>query len=140
VSKSPDHESHTASRPRAIATLIVDDSARWVKSLRTFLELHPVVQVVGVAGDGHEALAKIESLRPALVLLDIQMPGLGGLEAAPMIRDRFPEVVVVIMTAHPHPGLEPLCHASGARAMVAKADVRPALLRAIGALFPEAQP
>jgi DNA-binding NarL/FixJ family response regulator len=140
VSKSPNHESHIAFRHGAITTLIVDDSPRWVKSLSTFLALHPIIQVVGVAGDGLEALEKIESLRPELVLLDIQMPRLGGLEAAPIIRDRFPEVVVVMMTAHPHPELEPRCHASGVRAIIAKSEVRPGLLRTIDTLFPEAQP
>jgi DNA-binding NarL/FixJ family response regulator len=136
VSNSANHESHTASGRGTITTLIVDDSPRWVTSLRTFLSLHPVIEVVGVAGDGVEALAMIASLRPALVLLDIHMPTLGGLAAAPIIRDRFPEVQVVMMTAHYHAGLEAQCRASGARAIVAKADVRRGLLLAIGPLFP----
>lgn len=140
MSEQPGHDSHTASGRAAITTLIVDDSPHWVRSLRTFLALHPVVDVVGVAGDGLEGLSMIASLRPALVLLDAQMPRLGGLEAAPIIRDRFPDVTVVMMTAHRHPDLEVRCRASGVRAIVAKSDVRPALLAAIGALFPDAQP
>jgi DNA-binding NarL/FixJ family response regulator len=140
VSELPNHDSHGAPDRRTITTLIVDDSPRWVTSLRTFLALHPVIEVVGVAVDGVEALAMIASLRPALVLLDIQMPRLTGLAAAPLIRDRFPEVKVVMMTAHDHPGLEAQCRANGARALVAKSEVRPNLFLAIAPLFSEEQP
>ena len=140
MSKPSSNENRTAPIGGAITTLIVDDSPRWVKSLRTFLARHPAIQVVGVAGDGLDGLEMIASLRPALVLLDLQMPRLGGLEAAPLIRDQFPEVKVVMMTAHPQPDLEARCRASGARALVAKSEVRPALLPAIRLLFPTTQP
>lgn len=123
-----------------IATLIVDDSPRWVKSLLTFLALHPVIRVVGVAGDGLEGLAAVESLRPELVLLDIQMPRLGGLETARIILERFPEVVVILMAANHNPDLEMRPSASGAHAFLAKSEVRRALLPVIRAHFPKAQP
>ena len=138
MSKTPQNKT-PAAPGLGITTLIVDDSPRWVKSLRAFLALHPAIRVAGAAGDGLEGLAEIESLRPALVLLDIQMPRLGGLEAVPIIRERFPHVVVVMMTAHDYPDLEKRCRASGAHALVLKSEIRPALLPAIRSLFPEAQ-
>lgn len=81
--------------------LLVDDEALALDRLRTLFDDIEDVEVVGDAGDGDQALAQIEKLRPDLVILDIQMPGRNGLRtAAALDPDVRPEIVFV--TAHEH--------------------------------------
>lgn len=65
-----------------IRILLADDSLTFLAAVRQFLATLPQAQVVGEAHDGHEALAKADELRPDLVLLDIAMPGVNGLNVA----------------------------------------------------------
>jgi len=80
--------------------LIVDDHALFRAGLRSILEKMREVEVVGEASNGRDALALIRSELPNLVLLDIAMPELGGLETLPRIIKDFPSVKVVILSAH----------------------------------------
>lgn len=81
-----------------IRTLIVDDEGPARRKIRRLLETDPEIEVVGEAATGPEALAYIRSLRPGLVFLDIQMPGMNGLELAKAIAGE-PNPVVVFITA-----------------------------------------
>ena len=81
--------------------LIVDDSASFRKGMRALLDIQPDMQVVGEAPDGEKALELIESLQPNLILLDAQMPGMTGMEAARQIKTRWPQVKVILMTMYP---------------------------------------
>ncbi len=65
-----------------IRVVIADDHAILREGVRALLQLHPDIEVVGEAADGMQALAEVERLDPDLVLMDIAMPGLGGIEAA----------------------------------------------------------
>lgn len=76
--------------------LIVDDSAAMQRLLSRILSEHPKIVVVGSAFDGREALAKIPQLAPHVVTLDIDMPGMDGMEALSLIRQRNPEVRVIM--------------------------------------------
>ena len=78
--------------------LLVDDHPITREALAALLEQHDFT-VVGQAGDGEEAIELARRLRPQLVLLDLSMPGLSGLEALPRIRDAAPECEVVVLTA-----------------------------------------
>jgi DNA-binding NarL/FixJ family response regulator len=64
-----------------------------------FLELDPEIEVIGEAGNGLEALKKIEELSPQVVLMDLMMPEMGGIEAIGLCRVRFPEVEVIALTS-----------------------------------------
>jgi DNA-binding NarL/FixJ family response regulator len=75
--------------------LIVDDHDDFVRSARVLLELEGF-DVVGVAGDGPSALAAVETLRPDVVLLDIQLPGMDGFEVARRLQTRREACVVLI--------------------------------------------
>jgi len=83
-----------------IRVLLADDHTIVRKGLRSLLEGERGIEVVGEAGDGRRAVAKVEELHPDIVVMDIAMPVLNGLEATHQISRRFPEVKVVILTIH----------------------------------------
>jgi two-component system, LytTR family, response regulator len=84
----------------SVRALIVDDEAPARGELRYLLAAHPEVEVVGEAATAGEALALAESVRYDVVFLDIELPGLTGLEAARLILDRRERPAVVFVTAH----------------------------------------
>ena len=81
-----------------VRVLLVDDSAPFVETAREILDADPRMEVVGVAADGDEAIELAERLTPDLVLMDIEMPRLNGVEATRAIRDRCPTAHVVMLT------------------------------------------
>jgi DNA-binding NarL/FixJ family response regulator len=85
---------------RAIRVLLADDHALVRAGLRKLLESLSGVEVVAEAGDGREALALVASKNPDLVLLDITMPGLNGLEAAERIGREHPGTRVILLSMH----------------------------------------
>lgn len=85
-----------------IRVLIVDDDASLRSLLHHILELSQAFQVVGTAEDGVEAIEKVASLQPDLVLLDSVMPRMDGLEAIPNIRGVSPSSQIVIFSGFPH--------------------------------------
>jgi len=80
--------------------LLADDHALVRAGIRALLEKIPSVEVVGEAGTGREALELVRSQLPNIVLMDIAMTELGGLEALPRITKDFPSVKVIILSAH----------------------------------------
>jgi two-component system LytT family response regulator len=87
---------------RVIKTLIADDEQIARKVLREELELLPEVTIVGEAEDGREALRQIVDLRPDLVFLDLQMPGMGGFEVVRNLSGPRLPVIVIVTAFHQH--------------------------------------
>jgi NarL family two-component system response regulator LiaR len=85
--------------PESIRVLIVDDHAVVREGLRTFLDLQDGLEVVGEAGDGEEAVQLIRRLRPDVVLMDLVMPKLDGVEAMRQLRESSPETRVIVLTS-----------------------------------------
>ena len=83
-----------------IRVLIADDHAVLREGLRSFLELQDGIEIVGDAADGAEAVELAERLRPAVVLMDLVMPKLDGVEAMRELRERVPETRVIILTSY----------------------------------------
>ena len=83
-----------------IRILIADDHAVVRSGIKLLLDTEPDLQVVGEAGDGLEAICKYRELMPDLLLLDIMMPGMTGLQAAKAISQEFPNSRVMFLTMH----------------------------------------
>lgn len=105
---------------RQTRVLAIDDSSEFLSSLQSFFETTPDFCLVGTAGSGREGIELAQTLRPDLVLMDLQMAGMSGLETTSLIRDRFPTMTVVIITSHEMPGLSQVCRDHGAYDFVRK--------------------
>ena len=85
---------------REVRILIADDHTLFREGVRALLSSYDDLEVVGEAADGGEAIEQVKKLRPDIVLLDIAMPGLGGLEATLEIKKLCPEVKILILTQY----------------------------------------
>jgi DNA-binding NarL/FixJ family response regulator len=83
-----------------ISVFLADDHRIMRDGLRTLIEARPGLRVVGESGDGRAAVREVARLRPDVVLMDIAMPGLNGIEAAREIRRRCPTTEIVILSMH----------------------------------------
>lgn len=117
----------------AITVLLVDDNAAFRQLATRFLEEEAgqEVVVVGSVGSGEETLAQAEHLRPQVVLLDLRMPGLSGLETIPRLRRVAPDTRIVVLTLLDGDGYRRASLRAGADAFVGKANVTHDLLPAI---------
>lgn len=84
--------------PESIRVLLVDDQKLMREGLRVLLELEPDLEVAGEAADGQAALEAYAELQPDVVLMDVRMPGMDGVEATWRLRERWPEAHVIILT------------------------------------------
>jgi CheY-like chemotaxis protein len=103
--------------------LVVDDSEIFQRVAASLVSAARGLRLVGVAASGEEAIRLLPELRPDLVLLDVHMPGLGGLGTAPVIRRESPDTVVILVSADPGSiALEP--PSVGAAAFLSKTELR----------------
>jgi len=114
--------------------LIADDHEVARKGIRALLESHPGWQVCGEAKDGRETVELVSTLKPDLVLLDIGMPGLNGLEAARQIIASDPDIPILILTMHDSDQVVREVLRAGARGFLLKSDAGRDLVAAVEAL------
>src|SRR6476646_1887688 len=114
-----------------ISVLIVDDHEVVREGLRRSLTRAPHIRVIGEAGDGETALALVERRNPDVVIMDVRMPGMDGLEATKKIMSKVPETSVLIFTAFSERSLLARGLESGAKGYILKEAPHETLLRAI---------
>jgi DNA-binding NarL/FixJ family response regulator len=93
------HLTHVGRRPSTVHVLVVDDHALFAEALMLTLAIEERIEVVGCASSGVEAVALTAALRPDVVLMDVHMPTMDGIEATRRIRNVSPGTRVVIVTA-----------------------------------------
>jgi DNA-binding NarL/FixJ family response regulator len=109
--------------------LIADDRPRSREGIKALIASWPEVEVVGEATNGQEAVQLVEKCRPDVVLMDALMPVMDGLEATRVVKDRWPEVKVIVLTIHASCRLDALT--AGADAFLIKGCLAADLFRAI---------
>jgi DNA-binding NarL/FixJ family response regulator len=115
--------------------LIVDDNEAVRKLLRAFFESESGFDVCGEAADGLEAIQKSRALRPDLIILDMLMPRMSGIEAAPILKEMLPQTPIVLFTSH-HSALQRYdASAIGIDAAVAKDGDMSVLLHSVQRLL-----
>ncbi|MEO8953786.1 MAG: response regulator transcription factor [Ktedonobacteraceae bacterium] len=115
----------------SIRLMIVDDHEVVRLGMRAAFELEPDINVVGEASNGAEALAKIAVLAPQLILMDIRMEKMGGIEACREIKSRYPEVQVLMITSYSDDDAVLASLLAGASGYLLKNVSRAELLRSI---------
>jgi two-component system response regulator NreC len=115
----------------AIRILITDDHGVIRAGLRALLDDVPELEVVGEASDGLEVLRKVEKLKPDIVLMDLSMPNMGGIEATRQLLQVEPDVRVLILTVHEDEGLLKEVIRAGAAGYIIKRAVEDELIHAI---------
>jgi two-component system, NarL family, response regulator NreC len=104
------------------------------KGLRLFLEQHPGMEVVGEAADGREAVRQAEELHPDIVIMDISMPTLNGIDATAQIAKTNPQTGVIILSMHSDEGYLVRTPTAGAKGYLLKDSAETDLIRAVQAV------
>jgi two-component system nitrate/nitrite response regulator NarL len=118
-----------------VRILVVEDFGAWRDYIVEKLRENPSLRVVDFAADGLEAVRKAQEVRPDLILLDIGLPGLSGIEAARQIRRVVPESKIIFMTAETSAQVAEVALRLGAEGYVLKIDVDRDLLVAVEAVM-----
>ncbi|MBI4260326.1 MAG: response regulator transcription factor [Actinobacteria bacterium] len=119
---------------RTTRLMLVDDHEVLREGLTFMLRVEPVLAVVAEAGSGREALESLEAALPDVVLLDVKMPDVGGLETLRRIRERWPELPVLVLTMYDDPEYVDQALQAGASGYVLKSIGREELVRAVRAV------
>lgn len=118
-----------------IRILLVDDFTPWHDAVKRLLKVSPQLQVIDTATNGLEAIGKAQQLQPDLVLLDIGLPGISGIEAAAHILRVSPGSKIIFLTENDCPTIKEAALNTGARSYVRKSDAAYLLLPAVEAVF-----
>jgi len=122
-------------RDQSVRVLVVDDYEPWHGFVSTTCRKHPGLQIVGRVSDGLEAVQQAEQLQPDLILLDIGLPTLNGIEAARRIRVVAPAAKILFVSENRSPDIAQEALSNGAGGYVVKSDAASELLPAIMAVL-----
>ena len=112
---------------RRIKVVLADDDGGFVESLRSLVDDEPRLAVVGVAGDGLEAIELVEELEPQAVVIDVHMPRLDGVSAVARMRQDHPGLCLIAITGDGAPELHRAVEEAGADLVLMKEHVADAL-------------
>src|SRR5215212_167251 len=123
---------NTPSSASSSARIIIADDHKLVRgAMRSLLDSQPDLQIIDEAKDGQEAIDLTRLQRPDLVLMDVRMPKMNGLEATQMIKEELPTTKVLIVSAYEDPGLDSEAVRAGADGYVLKLSLVQELVDAI---------
>jgi DNA-binding NarL/FixJ family response regulator len=117
-----------------VRILLVDDHPIVRQGLKTLLEGHSGWEVIGEASDGAEAVEKAGRLKPDIIVLDVTMPKMNGLEACRLLRKQVPQLEILFVTQHDSPHMMREALEAGARGYVVKSNAARDLLEAVEAV------
>jgi DNA-binding NarL/FixJ family response regulator len=115
--------------------LLVDDNPAVRAMVRQLFEAHPDFEVAGEAGNGGEGVAEARNLKPDLVVIDLAMPVMTGLDAVPLLRKVVPGAPLILFTVHEGKEIERLARAAGIDAVVSKTEAAAKLVAQAAALL-----
>lgn len=116
---------------KPIALLLVDDHPTFVRIAKDFLSKHDDVVVIGTAEEGAQGIALAKELHPDIVLLDMALPDMSGLEVIPRLREALADMGIIALTGLAMEGYRKMALRLGADEVVPKADMNTDLLPAI---------
>jgi DNA-binding NarL/FixJ family response regulator len=119
----------------SIRVLVVDDYEPWRRFLSTALQKELELHIIGEGCDGLEAVYKAEELQPDLILLDIGLPTLNGIEASRRIRKLSPAAKIILVSENRSPEIAQEALSTGARGYIVKSDVASELARTVHAVL-----
>lgn len=116
-----------------ISVMLVDDEPTFLRIAQLFLETHygQEIEILGTARDGEEALVQAQMLAPQLVLIDLHMPGLSGLQTIPLLRILYPEMRIIALTLNDSEKSRQAVMAAGGNALVSKTRMGTDLIPAV---------
>lgn len=114
--------------------IVVDDHAVIRRGVQGILQAFPEWELCGEAENGQEAINLAESVKPEIIIMDVSMPGLNGLEATRIIHSILPDTKVLLLTLHSSSELVRSAFRAGARGYVLKSDAEHELVRALNVL------
>jgi DNA-binding NarL/FixJ family response regulator len=135
--KRRDGDTADTSSPGDVSVLIVDDQAPFRAVARTVVQLAAGFAVVGEAASGEEAVEMAATLHPAMILMDINLPGINGIEATRQIVAAAPDTVVIMLSTYKADDLPSDAADCGAARYVHKEDFGPGILREIWTDHPD---
>ncbi len=122
---------------RAIRTVVVDDTEAVLDAICALLQCDSRIEIVGRATNGVEALDAVASLQPDLVVMDINMPVMGGIQCTALLAQHFPTLKVVLMSGLDSPKIREQCRNNGADAFAYKVNFREDFAQAMRTMFQE---
>ena len=115
--------------------LLVDDNSAVRSLVRRLFELEPDFEISGEAENGRDAVEKAENLKPDLIILDLIMPVMTGLDAAPLLKQLLPDTLIILFTQQEGSEVERLARAAGIDAVVSKSQAASELVLKAQALL-----
>ena len=120
-----------------VRTLIVDDNPTFIESVSSFLKRRPTIELLGDASSGSQALERARAEHPDLVLVDLVMPSMNGLDLTKALRALPQPPRVVVLTLAEHPAYLEHARAAGAEGLLSKYEITSRLMPLIAQLFGE---
>ena len=123
--------------PRRLRTVVVDDSRDYLDVACALFEIEDVIDVVGRAENGADAIQAVAHLQPDLLVMDVHMPLISGLSAATFVSVEFPGIKIILMSSDDSLPLRDICELCGAHAFIPKSGFPQDFMPTVHSLFQE---